>query len=113
LITLITLIVECFWNVMNTTTCRFAACSCRLLWCGQLTGYGKIDAGEAAMQQEILARGPITCGIACPENFVYHYHSSRHNGGWRLCAVKCCLGVVAVLAMLSFPSMHLAEGGMG
>eukprot|EP00775_Hariotina_reticulata_P002117 gene2117-2436_t len=46
----------------------------------KLTAYGKIDAGEEAMQQEILARGPITCGIACPDSFVYHYHSSRHNG---------------------------------
>lgn len=32
------------------------------------------------MQQEILARGPIVCGIACPDDFTYHYHSSKHNG---------------------------------
>ncbi|KAF6262627.1 hypothetical protein COO60DRAFT_1699190 [Scenedesmus sp. NREL 46B-D3] len=46
----------------------------------KLTSYGKLDAGEAAMQQEILARGPIVCGIACPEEFVYKYHSAKRGG---------------------------------
>eukprot|EP00882_Tetradesmus_deserticola_P007997 GHRQ01008423.1.p1 GENE.GHRQ01008423.1~~GHRQ01008423.1.p1 ORF type:complete len:346 (+),score=163.37 GHRQ01008423.1:1986-3023(+) len=46
----------------------------------QLTSYGKLDAGEEAMQQEILAKGPIVCGIACPEEFVYKYHSAKHGG---------------------------------
>lgn len=32
------------------------------------------------MQQEILARGPLVCGIACPDDFTYHYHSSKRNG---------------------------------
>eukprot|EP00882_Tetradesmus_deserticola_P001926 GHRQ01002065.1.p1 GENE.GHRQ01002065.1~~GHRQ01002065.1.p1 ORF type:complete len:548 (+),score=226.91 GHRQ01002065.1:231-1874(+) len=45
-----------------------------------LTSYGKLDAGEEAMQQEILAKGPIVCGIACPEEFVYKYHSAKHGG---------------------------------
>lgn len=46
----------------------------------QLTAYGKLEAGEEAMQQEILARGPIVCGIACPDVFTYHYHSSKNGG---------------------------------
>jgi len=46
----------------------------------QLTAYGKLEPGELAMQQEILARGPIVCGIACPDDFTYHYHSSKNNG---------------------------------
>jgi hypothetical protein len=46
----------------------------------QLTSYGKLDAGEDPMKQEILARGPIVCGIACPEEFVYKYHSAKHGG---------------------------------
>jgi hypothetical protein len=46
----------------------------------QLTSYGKLDAGEEAMKQEILARGPIVCGIACPEEFVYKYHSAKRGG---------------------------------
>jgi hypothetical protein len=48
--------------------------------CVQLTAYGKLEPGELAMQQEILARGPIVCGIACPDDFTYHYHSSKNNG---------------------------------
>jgi hypothetical protein len=46
----------------------------------QLTAYGKLEAGEEAMQQEILARGPIVCGIACPDDFTNHYRSSKHHG---------------------------------
>ena len=46
----------------------------------QVTSYGKIEAGEEAMMNEIYQRGPITCGIAAPEDFVYHYHSSKKNG---------------------------------
>lgn len=46
----------------------------------KLTSYGKLDAGEEAMKQEIFARGPIVCGIACPEEFVYKYHSAKNGG---------------------------------
>ena len=46
----------------------------------QLSAYGKLEAGEEAMKQEILARGPIVCGIACPNDFTYHYHSSKNGG---------------------------------
>eukprot|EP00878_Enallax_costatus_P008894 GHUV01009298.1.p1 GENE.GHUV01009298.1~~GHUV01009298.1.p1 ORF type:complete len:326 (+),score=125.81 GHUV01009298.1:668-1645(+) len=46
----------------------------------KLTAYGKLEAGEQAMQEEILARGPIVCGIACPDDFTYHYHSSKNGG---------------------------------
>ncbi|WIA42670.1 hypothetical protein OEZ86_008631 [Tetradesmus obliquus] len=46
----------------------------------KLTSYGKLDAGEEPMKQEILARGPIVCGIACPEEFVYKYHSAKRGG---------------------------------
>jgi len=35
--------------------------------------FGKVAAGEEGMQREILARGPVVCGIACPEKFVYGY----------------------------------------
>jgi hypothetical protein len=35
--------------------------------------FGKVPAGEESMQREIMARGPIVCGIACPESFVYGY----------------------------------------
>jgi hypothetical protein len=38
-----------------------------------LKAFGKVPPGEEAMQREILARGPIVCGIACPEKFVYGY----------------------------------------
>jgi hypothetical protein len=38
-----------------------------------LKAFGKVEQGEVGMQREILARGPIVCGIACPENFVYGY----------------------------------------
>jgi hypothetical protein len=46
----------------------------------KLTAYGKLEPGELAMQQEILARGPIVCGVACPDEFVNHYHSSKNSG---------------------------------
>jgi hypothetical protein len=32
------------------------------------------------MLREVAARGPIVCGIACPDEFVYGYHSSKQNG---------------------------------
>lgn len=47
----------------------------------QLKSYGKVDnADEAGMMSEILARGPITCGIACPDDFTYSYHSGKDGG---------------------------------
>jgi hypothetical protein len=61
---------------LSTVTCCFV---CFLLLM-QLTSYGKLDAGEEAMKQEILARGPIVCGVACPEEFVYKYHSAKRGG---------------------------------
>ncbi|KAI8476356.1 MAG: hypothetical protein J3K34DRAFT_256855 [Monoraphidium minutum] len=46
-----------------------------------LTRYGKLEQGdEAGMMSEILARGPLTCGIACPDDFTFKYHSSRNGG---------------------------------
>lgn len=53
---------------------------CAVLCCLQLTAYGKLEGGELAMQQEIMARGPIVCGIACPDDFTYHFHSSKNHG---------------------------------
>ncbi|MEW5298408.1 MAG: hypothetical protein WDW36_001534 [Sanguina aurantia] len=38
-----------------------------------VTAYGKLAPGPEAMQQEILARGPIVCGAACPDDFVFKY----------------------------------------
>jgi len=29
---------------------------------------------------EIMARGPITCGVAAPDDFVFKYHSGRQGG---------------------------------
>jgi hypothetical protein len=47
----------------------------------QLTAYGKLDkADEAGMMSEIMAKGPITCGVAAPDEFVYKYHSGRQGG---------------------------------
>lgn len=47
----------------------------------QLTSYGKVDnADEAGMMAEIMQRGPITCGVAAPDDFVYKYHSGRQGG---------------------------------
>jgi len=34
--------------------------------------YGHVH-GEAAIMSEVLARGPITCGMVCPDDFVYGY----------------------------------------
>ncbi|KAF8056242.1 cpz-1 [Scenedesmus sp. PABB004] len=45
-----------------------------------ITAYGKLEPGAEAMQAEILARGPITCGIACPDDFTYAYHSGKRGG---------------------------------
>ncbi|GBF97326.1 cathepsin Z [Raphidocelis subcapitata] len=46
-----------------------------------LTAYGKVDhADEAGMMSEIMQRGPVTCGIAAPDDFVYKYHSAREGG---------------------------------
>ena len=47
----------------------------------QLTAYGKVDnADEAGMMSEIMQRGPITCGVAAPDDFVYSYHSAKNGG---------------------------------
>ncbi|KIZ04807.1 cathepsin X [Monoraphidium neglectum] len=32
------------------------------------------------MMSEIAARGPITCGISAPDDFVFKYHSGRQGG---------------------------------
>lgn len=41
-----------------------------------LSAYGKVEApGQEAMMSEILARGPITCGMATAELFDYGYHN--------------------------------------
>jgi hypothetical protein len=40
-----------------------------------LRAFGKVPQGEESIQREILARGPVVCGIACPEKFVYGYRS--------------------------------------
>jgi hypothetical protein len=32
------------------------------------------------MMSEILARGPVTCGVAAPDDFVFGYHSGRKGG---------------------------------
>lgn len=40
-----------------------------------LRAFGKVPQGEENIQREILARGPVVCGIACPEKFVYGYRS--------------------------------------
>lgn len=75
----------------------FCVAVCAVCFLMQLTAYGKLDAGEEAMKQEIHARGPIVCGIACPEEFIYKYHSAK-NGGELSCphtmlchAVLCCV----------------------
>jgi hypothetical protein len=46
----------------------------------QITAYGKIEPGEEAMMSEILQRGPIVCGVTAPDEWVYHYHSSKRGG---------------------------------
>lgn len=32
------------------------------------------------MMSEIMQRGPITCGVAAPDSFVFKYHSGRQGG---------------------------------
>lgn len=44
-----------------------------------VSSWGVLDKGEEAMISEIYNRGPIVCGIACPENFTYNYHA----GVWK------------------------------
>ena len=40
-----------------------------------LESYGQVEGtGEAAMMNEIRARGPLVCSIATPEDFDYGYH---------------------------------------
>jgi len=34
--------------------------------------YGYVS-GEASIMSEVLARGPVTCGLVCPDEFVYNY----------------------------------------
>jgi hypothetical protein len=34
--------------------------------------YGEVS-GEAAIMSEIYARGPVTCGLVCPDEFTYGY----------------------------------------
>lgn len=47
----------------------------------QLSRYGKLDkADEAGMMTEIFERGPITCGVSAPDDFVFKYHSSKQGG---------------------------------
>lgn len=38
-----------------------------------LTSWGQVDKGVDAMMSEIYHRGPITCGMACPEDFTWNY----------------------------------------
>lgn len=44
-----------------------------------LKSYGKLPKGEEAMMTEIFKRGPITCGIACPDDFVYSYRGGIYK----------------------------------
>lgn len=46
----------------------------------QLASYGKVGCGEAAMQSEILQRGPITCSIGTDDSFVYSYRHGVYQG---------------------------------
>ncbi len=41
--------------------------------CAEKTEYGTEMMFDAGMMSEIMQRGPITCSIACPDDFVFNY----------------------------------------
>jgi len=62
--------INCMMFGGDTTNARCWPVDSYVKW--HVKEYGEV-VGEAAIMSEVFARGPVTCGLVCPDEFVYGY----------------------------------------